>query len=178
MNKIVIAPKINVYRNMFNDLEDTLRFLKSTEQYTEKTGVMEPWKDWEANWFGKMAEIVTDGFYEIKEYDDEETKKQKNIFNEIKNIYVNVLNDYASMYKDEEGWPTFITSWENFPTDPWDYVREIGILKYNKNQPEHKAKYPLAMHYHMDYNSSDEESRNSKLIITVTFYLNDDYEGG
>lgn len=179
MDKITVAPKIIVYKNMLKNPKNTLDFLKSTEAYTEKTGLFEPWRNWEANWFGKITEIMTDGvLYEINDFDDEELKKQKIVLNEIRNVYIDVLNDYASIYKNDTDWPDFIKSWDNFPNEPWVYIKEIGILKYNSEQNEDMANYPLAMHYHTDYNSSDAESRSSKLVITVTMYLNDDYEGG
>ena len=96
-------------------------------------------------------------------------KKQYDQLQKLDKAFVEVISDY-------------INEWKNVGV--WDYVKkwefgeeleksDINLLMHGSN-PEPR----LAMSYHTDLHQFDKESPGPKHFITVTTYLNDDYEEG
>lgn len=177
MDRLVVAPKIVVYKNVFNDIKNIFDLLKETEGYTERNGLVDPWNDWAGNWLGRSVKIEND-FYTINDSDSDDLKRQKSAVNEIRTVFLDVFSDYMSMYKEDSDWPYFVDEWDDFSKLPWGQGDSIDVLKYNKDQPEGLQHHPVAMNYHTDYNNFDEDSEGEKLVVTITVYLNNDYEGG
>ena len=165
MKKLIIDSKIHVYQNVFKDVEKIINLLK-----TEKAGM--EWKDWAGLWKGKALKIPSN--YSDKNYDLETLE----CLNQIKNAFDKIVNDYLNEYKNEKFWPEFIKESQDFHKKPWVTDEHIDFLKYNKEQPEHLKNTKLAMNYHTDYNNLNDNAPQDKKIITVTMYLNDNYENG
>jgi len=177
MNKIILEDKIIVYRDVFDNIEDIMSFLKETEEYKEKTGFIRPWGPWAGTWKGKSTEMENISF-DYKDSDNEIDIRQKDIVNNIHSVFINITNDYLSMYKKDPEWPSQVNYWDNFEDYPWINDRHIDFLKYNKDQEIEQLSSPLAMNYHTDYNYFDKERMGGHKLVTVTIYVNDDYEGG
>jgi 2OG-Fe(II) oxygenase superfamily len=176
MNKLIIAPRIVVYKTSDLDVQSILSMAKYSENHFEDNGLMGKWGDWAALWKGKSAK-ANNKFYKIDESDNDVTISQKQTFNKMRELYNNAICDYVEMFKDMDGWFSFIENWD-LDGDYWKRAPYFDFLKYDVDQPDDLPDHPLAMNYHTDYNKQDEGSPIDKLVITATMYLNDDYEGG
>jgi len=167
-----IMPKVMVYRDVF-DVDYIMSIVKDTEQRHDSKNITE-WRKWlhlgtMANEIGndrpKSDQIVNNEDPDSFEF------KEKEFQRIVRDAYNKVAKDYVSNWKDAEGWPDWIVSWdlndENWGTD------RINILKYDPTQGTNMN----AMHYHTD-NHEYEHGRGSKWTLTVTMYLNDNYDGG
>ena len=177
MKKIIIAPKIHVYSELIDDVDDLLSFIKLTESNEKNLHIFGPWKNWNALWHGKSFKVANENQTIYKE-DGPITKKEKSIVNEIRSVLNNVFNDYISSYEKDASWPDFIKKWGSYGEFPWMVCEEIDFLKYNQDQPEELKNAPLAMNYHTDEDKFDINNAGTKKIATTTIYLNDNYEGG
>ena len=126
-------------------------------------------------------------YFDEKNIFDPKFQKQKKIFDNIIKCYKIVYKDFFEKYKNDEDWPSFINSFNQ--SDPhWDGEYAFSFLKYSpvdktkdkifKNFLENLQKDQVLMAYHTDTHEFDLESPGRKFIITITFYLNDNYEGG
>lgn len=163
---------IHVYQNVFYNIDDIFNFVKSTEEYKENTGMLETWQEWAGFWKGGALKT------ESRKLSNNPTEEQKKYIGEIVDAFLKVSKDYLNDYKNNDAWPDFIEDWSNLDQHPWRNDTYIDFLKYNKNQPEHLADSLIAMNYHTDFDNFDKESADNKKVITVTIYLNDNYEGG
>lgn len=174
-NKLVIFPKVVVYKSLLNDPDVILNTVKRTESYSEKTYLFSPWNEWHGNWYGSATQI--DGSRDAKiEGGDEDAVAQRHFFKNVFEAFDIASKDFLSDYVNTDGWPKYIKSWDLSNDNIWKEAG-ISLLKYSR-PTENQTHSDLAMNYHTDANSDDELSPGHKLAITVTQYLNDDYEGG
>lgn len=176
MKKIVITPKIHVYKDVFNDVGATLNLIKETE-VNDELGVIPKWDSWDAFWKGKASKVPNNKI-SLTQGESDFLKKQKEVISEIQQIFFNVFTDYINDYKRDTDWQEFIKIWDSYDSFPWQPDPSIDLLKYNKEQSDEMKNSALAMNYHTDNDKVDAEWQGTKKIVTVTFYLNDDYEGG
>jgi hypothetical protein len=176
-NKTTIFKNLVVYRNLLPEVNEIFNFLKYTESYKEKTVVMEPWSDWSANWPGSAVQINSSTEDPLLDLDNEDAKKQKWMINNFFDAYFFALNDYMDEYKDITKWQYELPHFDFSVNHVWNYSG-MTILKYDSPGSSNFNYDSLAMNYHTDFNHDNAESRAAKQIITITFYLNDDYEGG
>ena len=165
MKKIIVSPKIHVYRDVFKSPEEIFNFVKGTDHNL-------PWKEWAGLWKGKALKIPSS--YASTDYDENSLF----FLNQIIEAFNTVSDDYLESYKGEKFWPEFIKEWEGIRSKPWVIDDTIDFLKYNKEQSDDLKTTKLAMNYHTDYNNFNENSPEDKKVITVTMYLNDEYDGG
>ena len=123
--------------------------------------------------------MIIDDFGQFDIIESEEEKYEKEIFQNIKKAFQISSKDFIEQYKDSLGWPQFINSWD---IEDNNWIKSgISFLKYDPTEKIQDKLYkekPFAMEYHTDTHEFDLESPGNKFIITVTMYLNDDYEGG
>lgn len=170
--KLVIFPKVIVYKKILENVSDIFETVKHTESYTEKKHMFSPWKEWNANWSGMSTQI--DGARDLViNSNDSDAVMQNKFFKNIYNVFDFVVKDFFSDYKEDKDWPTYLDLSNNQRLSQ----AGISLLKYGEPQ-DHQTLHDLAMNYHTDTNSFDIDSPGYKLAITVTMYLNDDYEGG
>jgi hypothetical protein len=177
MDKLIIAPKIHIYKNVFKNIDNALSVVKESELQDGTSNIIPKWGEWAAYWKGAAAK-ANNKSYQINNVDSDLVKSQKELINEIKEIFFKTFIDYINCYKKDPGWQDFILQWENFSDHPWEQDPSIDFLKYNKEQSVEMQNHPIAMNYHTDNDRFDAEWRGTKKIVTITFYLNDDYEGG
>lgn len=162
-----IYPKINVYQKAFKDVSRTLKVFKDSENNLDDSAIS-GWVDWYV--FGKMLErfnfggINKDTRKIIVGNPNALTKRQeieKEILQEIYDIFYAVTEDYCLKNNIEIG-----KDWEIMGPSVSKYLDGQGITD------------DLAMHYHTDYQIEKEGEPGNKFAITVTMYLNDDYDDG
>jgi hypothetical protein len=196
MNKYQVMPQVVVYRDMF-EKEELVRFYELMDKYETDTssytvvheedstrgdnhGTPPPeqdddspinsWVPWHT--FGKKT------FYNWKQ-------KPKNLVDEdliflydfrekLLTVFKSVFKDYIDEWSQSGYWPDYITSWElNRPHISRFSSSIIEVLKHDLH-PEKQ----LAITFHTDAHKHRVGQPRGQQIITITIYVNDDYEGG
>lgn len=172
MNKQNIYSHISVYHDAFDDIDNVIKIVESSE-FKNEGSLFKEWVPWYT--FGTKCDEFNFNFNrkEIGIY-QENTKnildenmlserqiEEKKFIEELFYKFWLVLNDYC---KDnnldiEEDW----------------FMMGPSFVKYN---PDSGVSKDLAMNYHTDYMDELSDEPGFKFIITCTMYLNDNYEGG
>jgi hypothetical protein len=155
-------PKILVYKNLFKDLEKTMRVLKRSEDESEqdpakRNSMFNSWHDWYI--FGLELDQWNLGRTE----ESEQTKEESEVLNEIIENFYKVVFNYTSQHE--------------IPNKKW-FRMGPSICKYIGGVSQDGPADDLVMHYHSDYQLENIDEPGHKFGITVTMYLNDDYTGG
>jgi hypothetical protein len=159
---ITIYPKINVYRNVFNNVDDFLENAKKAEI----------WSQWYT--FGEMLALQEDK----TKFDKFPTKEEFNsarhwfegtdaeklrgkLTKEVGEIFYDVTKHYIDMYPE-----TSLLNWVKQSGSINKYFNDFGISEN------------YSMNYHTDFIEPEKQMPGDKFGITTTFYLNDDYKNG
>ncbi len=179
MNKTIICPNIVVYHNALKNYEEVLALVKESETLKEKKYSVPPAKKWLM--YGSITQV--DGSMNLGIYtQDEDSQEQKRILSSVHDVYESVCDDFFENHLDQKDFPEFVKSF-NRKDDPSWRISGISFLKYDiKDEDYYKNKADMThnrtMGYHTDTKYYDIDSRGDKLIVTVTMYLNDEYDGG
>jgi hypothetical protein len=171
MIKKTLFPKVVVYRNVIEDVDSLLSIIKDSQsidlQNTTGLSFIKGWSEWNDVGLMSNAEI----FVEDKDLimSTELGKKQYDELQKLDKAFVEVINDYINDWKNVGFWD-YVKKWE-FGEEL--EKSDINLLMHGSN-PDPR----LAMSYHTDLRQYDKESPGPKHFITVTTYLNDDYEEG
>jgi hypothetical protein len=190
-------PQVVVYKDLF-DSEYIYKFidiLKRSENYTKKEDVVDPEDSSKKDSHGKDPEFRRDFgpintwvpwyTYGIKtflnnsivdEFDTEDIKFLYEFKNKFNKILLNIFNDYRKEWRSSAHWPDYIDDWDiqGIESENGKFVFSvIEVLKHNIS-PEKE----FAINFHTDSHEHRIESPRQQQIITFTFYLNDNYEGG
>lgn len=196
MDKYQVMPQVVVYRNMFTK-EDLERFYSLMDLYESDTSQFDIvneedstrgdnhgakpeeqdndspinlWVPWHT--FGKKT------FFNFKQKPEGLTDDNL-IFlydfrEKLSNVFQSVFKDYINEWSESGYWPDYITSWElDQPDISRFYSSVIEILKHDIH-PEKQ----LAITFHTDAHKHRVGQPRGQQIITITIYVNDDYEGG
>ena len=158
MEKMVIAPQIVVYKNMLKDVAAIIDMIDSGNEIK--------WEKWYENGFRSSADF------------NKSSGEESSPLRDICEAFDYVSKDYMQDYKADKGvWPSFIKNWSSYALNKDIY--QIDFFKYShlafKNM---KWDSDLLMGYHVDEFEVDGVFKRQKNIVTINFYLNDDYEGG
>ena len=158
IEKLVISPQIVVYKNALSNSKSIIDMLESNDEVK--------WQDWYENGWRSSVEF------------NRLTGEESSPVKEICDAFDYVAKDYMKDYEGGEGtWPTFIRNWNN--TNLNQNIYQVDFFKYShlsfKNM---KWDSDLLMGYHVDEFEVDGVFKKQKNIVTINFYLNDDYEGG
>lgn len=200
-NKYIVMPKVVVYKNIFNkkDLDNFLRIIKKSENNIDnfekvsgdmilKTNhgidpielenespinVWVPWYDFGSKTILNYKQMPDN----IKDEDLIFVYKFRNI---IFDVCDKIFEDYKNDWSNSSYWANYVTNWEiQHPFNPFknkNSKMQLGnteILKHDIN-PE---KF-FAIGFHTDTPEARLNEPGFKHFITLTFYLNDDYDGG
>lgn len=161
---INIYPKINVYKNVFKDVDDFLKKAKTLKSW-------EPWYT-----FGDMISlrenILTFDYFPSKEEylnhnpleinkDDEQELTNNILCKEVSEIFYDVTKHFLEMHPD---------------TSLINYIKQSASI--NRYIPEGGVSENYSMNYHTDFVVAEKDSPGYKFGITTTFYLNDNYDSG
>lgn len=171
MIKKTLFPKVIVYRNVIEDVDSLLSVIKDSQSAdlvsSSEKSFIKGWSDWNYGGLMSNANIF------VKDKDlfmsTELGRKQYEQLQKLDKAFVKVVDDYISEWKDIGVWD-YVKIWE-FDEDL--EKSDINLLMHESN-PEPR----LAMSYHTDFHQFDKDSPGAKHLITVTTYLNDDYEEG
>jgi hypothetical protein len=167
-SKKEIAKNIYVYKNQFKDVGRTLDIIKKSESQTEDFSLTK-WKPWGG--FGMISKANFTPSREEMDDNSQYSLDQKEILNEIKEIYFSVTKDYMETCRDSVDWPNFV---DNLDLNYENWMPgSIDVLKHFEDPTKN-----IAMHYHTDQSWAKMEDDTNKFIITISVYLNDDHEGG
>lgn len=159
LNREVVYPRVNVYRNAVANHEELLQTLKRSEESLGDETLFSEWKDWYG--FGIMMNLPMQNYGEKIQTESKDLNllSQKKFIDEISEIFYEATKDYL------EEWPIELKNW---------HQSGLSVCKYDVSSPG----TDLAMTYHTDYTESTRHAPGLKFGITCTIYLNDDYEGG
>jgi hypothetical protein len=174
IDKLIIYPRIVVYKNLLKDSEKIAKMLMSSKNATEDTHYLKPWKDWKP--MGNMMMIDRLDFDET-DSSDQNKNNQKELLKNIYEAFETSTRDFFESYPNTEYYPDFIKTWD-MSQHPW--IRSnISFLRYDPTNYNYQNGRPgLAMDYHTDTHEFNTDSPGRKFIVTATMYLNDNYEGG
>jgi hypothetical protein len=162
-----IAPKIVVYKNLFDNEEfkESFEHIKSIE---------DTWVDWYT--FGKqknfplkntrnaygLGVLPYDQFKQDINFDDVEDEKLRFFYNYIEDVFYKTTKHYFELTGElqPEGSP------KNHST--------ATLLKYIPRENFTKA----VMGHHTDFQQEKKDEPGRKFFVTCNMYLNDDYDGG
>ena len=178
MESLEIFSRVHVYKNLLKDAESFYKYIDSKDDNTPNIYNMFPWKKWTPSWHGFVFELPGKDYEnDLLEELDEDAAIQNKFCIDVHKAYVHAYTDYMSKHADDGLWPDFIKNWD-FNSGFWT-ESQIQVLRYDEKEDGILGeRSDLAMNYHTDTNHVDLDSRGNKIAITVTMYLNDDYEGG
>jgi hypothetical protein len=102
---------------------------------------------------------------------DKDSINQRSALNSIRKAYKKVLLDYIKDWGADESFDKVNNF--NLKDGSWQ-IPNFGILHHSKTPDD----YSMSMTYHTDTHQYDTERGGNHFILTITMYLNDDYEGG
>lgn len=196
LNSYKIFNQCIVYQNNEFDSNAILDTIKNSEELGEGY-LIEKWEDWYQ--FGKKSRFL-DPRKEVNKFTEQLDNLHTDAFFKIKNFMNKCVEDYVKNYLDEgeRSYPEYVnfsslekgqiieslvgqkivtpdnTSDPSFqhPVNGW-IENSYDILKH---RPFTNAEYAIG--WHTDRLQGLEYSPGPKPILTLTLYLNDDYEGG
>ena len=186
VEKLTVAPQIVIYKNLLSDASDILNIFKESQEDNSADSFFKQWDSWSPNYNtpGEILKVrVVDVSLDLEENDSDITKKQKQAVSKIYDAFNFAKDDFLKDWAQKGSWPSIITDWSTSDRRVWDN-HEIDVLSYSSIDDPNKAHNPkdgvynLPMNYHVDANPQDLHSKGTKLAITITMYLNDDYQGG
>jgi hypothetical protein len=169
---VEIYPKILIYKNIYKDIEKSIKVLVDSEN-NNKDRAFSEWTKWSI--FGEYLNPVLAYGPENKIKNTENTKNQIELFEEVVDIFYYVTKDYSNRHNLQifNELDTKIKNYEGQLVDKWQ-VTGPAICKYHISDEENLH----GMRYHSDYQREKQHSPGHQFEITVLGYFNDDYEGG
>jgi hypothetical protein len=163
-DKLIIAPQIVVYKNIFKDSKSFIDIL----EHDNEDSLFAPWSPWYEQGYRKNVEFNRKNNYATKE---------SLYLNEISDIFSFIKNDYFNEFEKEKGiWPDFIKDWDLVKKEKdtlfFDYFK-YDILKDANSKKEN-----LQMEYHVDDYLLETNVEMMRHVATANLYLNDEYSGG
>ena len=177
LEKSIIYPKVIVYHNLLKDVDKIVDMLKESKCFEKNKYHLKPWSDWSPK--GSIMNIDgpdINGYTEIKNL---EKKEQEDLLKNIQEAFNISSKDFFKQYENDKILKDFINLFNT--NDEKCKKSGISFLRYDKNEDLKDLDYknkPFAMEYHTDTHEFDLESPGDKFMITVTMYLNNNYEGG
>lgn len=174
--KIVVAPQIIIYKNIFKDSE---KIIRSVEEFSKDDTLWPDWEDWYSQGKHIMAKFNRKDL-ELNKNDSENIKIEKKYLKELYSVFDFVKNDYLKQYGEGLGnWPDYIKNWKKVESSNKDAIT-LDIYKYDVvYNNESEMPDDIMMDFHVDeMPSGAHEDIGFYKIITITGYLNNNYVGG
>ena len=158
IEKIVVAPQIVVYKNALSNSSSIIDMIESADEVQ--------WETWYENGWRSSVDF------------NRSTGEESSPIKDICDAFDYVAKDYMDQYSGDKGiWPSFIKNWNSTNLNKDEY--KIDFFKYSHLAfKDMQWDSDLLMGYHVDEFSVDGVFKKQKNIVTINFYLNDDYEGG
>lgn len=164
VDKLIVAPQIVVYKNIFKNSKELINTLSEDKE----DSIFDPWRQWYQQ--GYRKDVVFDL---NKKY--QETEESSYLL-EVCNAVNFIRKDYFDDFEKEKGvWPSFINNWDDLKKS--QEIFYLDYFRYIKEQ-NHYSQENLLMEYHVDEFPVVNEAKTRRHVLTINFYLNNDYEGG
>lgn len=171
IKKIVVAPQIVIYRNIFKNSREIIDLLEKDRDVSFFT----KWRDWYGQGFRKDADGSL--LNKINTDNDVNLNKEKDYILEINRCMNFIKADYFKDFPEHSGvWPSFIKNWNSLINDNKQYY--IDFFRYDIKKQYKEYPGELMMQYHIDEMPVPGETKEYRHVATVNFYLNDEYKGG
>lgn len=185
VDKIIVAPQIVIYKGLLKDSNDVLETFKKSQLEHDSDSYFPEWHEWNPthNTFGKMLTVRTiDNSMKINDYDSEICKEQKKLAHKIYEAFNFVKEDFLKDWLGKGIWPEEITNWDTSNTEYWQN-HDFNVISYTEIDKKYihdpsSGQYNLALDYHVDAFPGTKHHEGPRLTLTITMYLNDDYENG
>jgi len=170
IQKIVIAPQIVVYKNIFKHSKDMIDLLDNDN----RDSILDPWRDWyqqgqrRGMLFGKLKDVPNSSI----------AIKEKEYLTEIYNITDFINKDYFNDFKVSGVWPDFILDWNKLQSIEDEIYIDYFKYEHEKEKRFNRPAEQLLMDYHIDEFPILNEIKFRRHVATINFYLNDNYDGG
>jgi hypothetical protein len=171
VKKIIVAPQIVIYRNIFKHSKEIIELLKEDRD----PSFFNNWRGWYGQGFRRDADFAL--LDKINPGDDVNLNAEKNFILEVNRCMKFIREDYLTEFNDKNGiWPSFIKDWNALKDINKKYW--IDFFRYDVRAQGNINASGLIMEYHVDELPVPGETKTNRHVATVNFYLNDDYEGG
>ena len=171
IKKIVIAPQIVVYRNIFKHSKEIIDLMTNDRPISFFTN----WNSWYEQGFRKVSNPVR--LDQIDPKGDKDLELEKEYILEVLDCMRFIRKDYLNEFKEEKGiWPSFIEDWDVLSDTDKKYW--IDYFRYDVDMAVKVQHKNLMMEYHVDEFPIPNETKRDRHVATVNFYLNNEYEGG
>lgn len=174
LESIEIYPKIVVYKNVFKDINKTIDIIKKSESNNDDRLFTE-WRQW--SWFGEyLSPILFPDKLKIREESlTQNQKDQRDLYNEIIDLFHLVTRDYCDKFKIDifNNLDKTIVNYKNHTLKQWIFTGP-DICKWKISDEDNVYK----MNYHSDYQIEKWDAPGHNFVVTALAYYNDDYEGG
>ena len=171
MDKLVIAPQIVVYKNAFKHSKEIIELLSKNNE----DSLFTPWRDWYGQGYRRDHDF--DRSNVIKSDDSEIVKLEKTYLQDVCAIVDDICHDYFLSFEKENGiWPSFISDWDELKKQKQSHY--IDFFRYDHKLIESKNIDSIFMPYHVDEFPIANEAKVNRSVLTINFYLNNDYLGG
>lgn len=163
MEKLIVAPQIVVYKNVFKNSKNLISILENDNS----DSLFSKWEPWYEQGYRKNAFFDKNEKYDF-------SKKEVAYLKEIFDIFNLITKDY---FKDCENgnWPS-IVDWNQIKKEKSNI--NVDYFKYDLKKIGKRSKNDLLMEYHVDDYLLNDNIRAMRHAITINFYLNDEYSGG
>ena len=171
--KITVMPQVTIYQGILKNCD---QIVKMIEEKQPVNSLFKPWEKWYEQGSKKVAIFSREEIL-VKEEDSEEIKKEKEHLFRMSEVYDFVRKDYLDEYEKEKGlWPKYVKDWDQVRRgqDPID----LNIYKYSIEKMDKNNRPDLSMDYHFDEMPTDADAKIEHFVVTITFYINDNYDGG
>lgn len=171
IKKIVIAPQIVVYKNIFKNSKNIIDLLSNDSN----DSLFDSWRQWYNQGYRKDAKYNIND--QISLNDSPRTSFEKKYLNEIALAVEFIRDDYFNQFEKNNGiWPSFIEDWSKLKSKQEMYY--IDFFRYDVNSIVQEFNRDLMMEYHVDEFPVPNQIKPRRHVATINFYLNDEYSGG
>ena len=171
IKKIVVAPQIVIYRNIFKHSKEIIELLKDSRD----PSFFNNWRDWYGQGYRRDADFTL--LDKIDPGTDALLNTEKDYILEVNKCMKFIREDYLTDFNETNGiWPSFIKDWSLLKNTNKKYW--IDFFRYDVKAQGNVNPSGLIMEYHVDELPVPGETKFNRHVATVNFYLNDDYEGG
>lgn len=171
IQKIIIAPQIVVYRNIFKHSQELINLLKEDNG----SSYFGNWNAWYEQGFRKGADPKL--FDKISLSNNKQLDLEMQYISEVNDCMNFIRNDYLNDFDKYSGiWPSFIENWDSLKNTNNKYY--IDFFRYEIEKEMIPKPSGLIMEYHVDEIPVPGEIKKDRHVATVNFYLNNEYDGG
>jgi hypothetical protein len=171
IEKIIIAPQIVVYKNIFKYSQELIDLLEEDNV----DSILDPWRDWYEQ--GQRRGMLFDSGLSLDSGTDIAIKEKKYL-KEIYDITEFINKDYFKEFKESGTWPDFILNWDKLNSIEKSIHVDYFKYEYEKEKKFNGPPDKLMMAYHIDELPIPNEIKFRRHVATINFYLNNSYDGG